>query len=86
MVEYGDESYITAEGRMVAKQAQIITNLNDQIRRLKADLVDLEKLANESRPNHLMYLAIMKAVQEHPHLQGIWDELVTAMRLLEVKF
>lgn len=86
MVQYGTKTYSSPDQRMVETQANIISSLNKQIETLKRDVIDLEKMVDEYKPNHDMYAAICKAVGENPPLQEIWDELVVTMRLLGVKF
>lgn len=86
MLHEEQNSHLTPDERMIARQAQLISQLNENIRALKSSEEKLHIRMSEMEANHKMYLMIIKAVQEHPPLQSIWDELVTTMRLLEVKF
>lgn len=86
MLHQEQQSHLTQDERMIARQAALISQLNDTIRALKSNEEKLHIRLSEVEASHEMYTSIIRAVQENPPLQGIWDELVTTMRLLDIKF
>ena len=72
---------ITSDQRMIAKQAEIITSLNNQIKQMEErHNIELSRLENIH--NHgVMYKQMQEAIIVNPALQEAWNDFVIVMKL-----
>lgn len=75
--------FSTPEQNMIRRQAEIISHNNDVIRQLheRVNQVETEKLSYQN--DALMWRKVAKMVGENEQLQGIWDDLVVTMKLID---
>lgn len=81
-----NNGHLTADQRTIEAQARHISTYRNALEQ-KDEYIDRLKMEfAEKEADALMYRKIQEVLKEEPTLQGIWDELVVAMKLLGVKF
>lgn len=83
MATLPEYTHTSPDQRMIEAQARIISGLHNKVRYFEEKNNELLKQQLIDGVDAAMYRDIIKFVQSHPMLQSIWDELITAMRLID---
>jgi len=70
-----------SESMMIAKQAEIISSQNEQLRKFRSEQEKLAIKVFQMSAAAGFYEKIQKAVMENPTLQSEWENFLTVLRL-----
>jgi hypothetical protein len=69
--------------RMIKVQAELISDLRDQIKNLLTENNDLKKSYNKLLEPAHFYKLLEKSVNANPSLQNSWDDFIMVLRLVD---